>query len=118
VAIPREDYVVSNGTSSSMNKFVENAINWLANNSDVKIATDRKRPISKYTEQTKVVSPKDLKLMETTNVYYIEVYTKLDDESVKAIQDFVENGGGLLIAGHCYACVNNGLKPSELPGNK
>jgi uncharacterized membrane protein len=56
--------------------------------------------------------------METTNVYYIEVYTKLDDESVKAIQDFVENGGGLLIAGHCHTCVYSGLQPSELPGNK
>ena len=83
-----------------------------------KFASDRKRPLSKYTEQAKVVSPKDLKLMETTNVYYIEVYTKLDDESVKAIQDFVENGGGLLIAGHCHTCVYSGLQPSELPGNK
>jgi phage FluMu gp28-like protein len=118
VAIPREDYVISNRTSASMNKFIENAITWLANNSDVKIASDRKRPLSKYTEQAKVVSPKDLKLMETTNVYYIIVYTKLDDESVKAIQDFVENGGGLLIAGHCHACVYIGLKPSDLPGNK
>jgi uncharacterized membrane protein len=51
-------------------------------------------------------------------VYYVDADTKFDDESIKALQDFVENGGGLLVAGICDACIDNDMKPSDLPGNK
>jgi hypothetical protein len=98
-----------------MNKFVENAINWLAKKSEVKIASDQKRPLSKYTDTVKDVAPKDLASDKDINVYYVDADTNFDDESTKAVQDFVENGGGLLVAGHCYIC---GLEPSNLPGNK
>jgi uncharacterized membrane protein len=98
-----------------MNKFVENAIDWLAKKAEVKLASDEKRAISKHTETVKDIAPKDLASNKDINVYYVDVNTNYDDESIKAIQDFVENGGGLLIAGHCYSC---GQEPSNLPGNK
>jgi hypothetical protein len=101
-----------------MNKFVENAINWLAKKSEVKIASDEKQAISKYAETVKDIAPKDLASNQDINVYYVDVDTKFDEESVKAVHDFVENGGGLLVAGHCYSCVYENLKPSDLPGNK
>jgi hypothetical protein len=118
VVLPREDLVDSNKATPSMNKFVENAIDWLAKKAEVKIASDEKRPLSKHTDAVKAVAPKDLASNKEINVYHINSFAEFDDESVKAIQDFVENGGGLLLAGHCYKCDSEALKPSDLPGNK
>jgi phage FluMu gp28-like protein len=101
-----------------MNKFVENAIDWLAKKAEVKIASDEKRALSKYTETVKNIAPKDLASNQDINVYYVDADTKFDDESIKALQDFAENGGGLLVAGLCNACIDNDMKPSDLPGNK
>ena len=117
MALPREQYVDTKHSSPSMNKFVENAINWLAKKSKVKIATDQKRPLSKYTNTVSVVSPKDLPSNKEVNVYYVDAFTQFDKQSVKAIQDFIEKGGGLLIGGHCHACGLT-LTPAELAGNK
>ena len=116
--MPRNEYIEPTRSSASMNKFVENAINWLAKKDEVKIASNEKRLLSKYTDTVKEIVPKDLAANKDINVYYLDTSTELDDESIKAVQDFVENGGGLLVAGHCYACVYQGLKPSNLPGNK
>ncbi len=118
MVLPRDDYVNSDQASPTMNKFVENAIEWLAKKAEVKIASDGKRPLSKYTEAVKEVAPKDLASNKEINVYFVESETEFDDESVKAIQDFVENGGGLLLGGHCFKCAFYGLKTSDLPGNK
>ena len=118
MALPRQEYVDSKHASPSMNKFIENAINWLAKKVDVKIATEKKIPLSKYTDTMKEVSPKDLASNKEVNVYYVDAMTELDEESIKVIQDFVKKGGGLLVAGHCYYCVYGSLKPSDLPGNK
>ena len=118
MALPRQEYIDYNRASPSMNKFIENAINWLAKKIDVKIATEKKIPLSKYTETLKELSPKDLASNKEVNVYYVDAFSKFDDDSIKAIQEFAQNGGGLLIAGHCYHCVYSNVKPSDLPGNK
>ena len=118
MALPRQEYIISNRTSPSMNKFIENAISWLAKKADVKIASEKKIPLSKYTETMTEVAPKGLASNKEVNVYYVDAASKLDEDSIKAIQEFAENGGGLLVAGHCYHCVYGNLKLSELPGNK
>jgi type 1 glutamine amidotransferase len=116
VALPRENYVDPKLSTASMSKFVENAIHWLAKKAKVKIASDQKRPLSKYTQTVQVVAPKELSKKTEINVYFVDAFTKFDGESVTAIQGFVEKGGGLLIGGHCQMCDTK--KPSELPGNK
>ena len=118
VALPHERFMEVEAVGPSTNKFVENAINWLAKKNEVKIASNDKRQVSKYTDSLKVVSPKDLASNKDVNVYYVKVDSEFDEESIKAIQEFVENGGGLLIAGHCYGCLYDNLKPADLPGNK
>ena len=118
MALPRQEYLDSKRAHPSMNKFLENAINWLAKKVDVKIATEWKIHLNKYTEILKEVSPKDLASNKEVNVYYIDAFTELDEESIKAIQKFVENGGGLLVAGHCFECIFGKMKPYDLPGNK
>ena len=116
VALPRENYVDPKFSTASMSKFVENAIHWLAKKAKVKIASDQKRPLSKYTQTVQVVAPKELSKKTEINVYFVDAFTKFDGESVTAIQGFVEKGGGLLIGGHCQMCESK--KPSDLPGNK
>ena len=118
VALPNEIYVETDEAEESMKKIIENAINWLAKKAEVKIASDEERTVSKYTESLKVLAPKDLAGNKEINVYYFNAHTKLDEEGIKAIQDFIENGGGLLVAGHCNACSAPGSKPTDLTGNK
>ena len=118
MVLPRSEYIDSKRSSPSMNKFIENAINWLAKKGEVKIASDKKIPLSKYTETMKEVPQKDLASNKEVNVYYVDALANVDEESVKLLQDFVKKGGGLLVAGHCYPCAYNNLRPSDLPGNK
>uniref|UniRef100_A0AAQ6IU42 Uncharacterized protein n=1 Tax=Anabas testudineus TaxID=64144 RepID=A0AAQ6IU42_ANATE len=65
----------------------KNAIDWLHN--------DRKGVIGSGIDCTKTQFRKDL------SVYVCTAYT---DENVEEIQDFVAEGGGLLIGGHSWWC--------------
>ena len=118
MALPHEGFVETDEAEESVKKFIENAIGWLAKKAEVKIATDRERSVIKHKESIKILAPNDLAANKEINVYYTNMYTQFDEESIKAIQDFIENGGGLLIAGHCHPCQYSNVKPLDHPGNK
>ena len=119
VALPHEQYVETDKAEDSLKKFIENAITWLAKKAEVKIASDATKTVSKYTESLTVLAPKDLAGNKEINVYYLNAHTPLDEEGVKAILDFVENGGGLLVAGQCSPCYSTpGFNALDFPGNK
>jgi hypothetical protein len=119
VALPHEQYIATDNAEDSLKKFIENAITWLAKKAEVKIAADENIAVSKYRESLTILAPKDLAGNKEINVYYFMAHTEIDEEGVKAILDFIENGGGLLVAGQCSPCYNTpGFNPQDFPGNK
>jgi hypothetical protein len=119
--MPREDYGNSEQIESSASTFVENAIVWLAKKSDgITVGSHDQQPVSKYTDQIKVIPPKDLEGQKDINVYFINAHTLFDEESVKAIIEFVKNGGGLFACGHAYAWNSAQDKKNvyNYPGNR
>ena len=119
--MPREDYGNAEQLESSTNTFVENAIVWLAKKLDgITVGTHEKQPVSKYTDQLKIVPAKDLGGQKDINVYFINAHTQFDDEGVKAIIEFVKNGGGILACGHAFAwnSVQEKRNVFNYPGNR
>ena len=119
--MPREDYSNTEYIESSANTFVENAILWLAKKSDgITVGTHEMQPVSKYTDQLKIVPAKDLGGQKDINVYFINTHNEFDDESVTAIIEFVKNGGGLLACGHAYVWNSAQEKRNvfNYPGNR
>jgi hypothetical protein len=112
----REDYGNSEVLESSANTFVENAIKWLAKKSDgITVGTHENQPVSKYTDKVKIIAAKDLGGQKDIHVYFINAHTEFDDEGVKAIIEFVKNGGGILACGHAW---NIGRNVFNYPGNR
>ena len=54
----------------------------------------------------------------TVDVYYLVAQEKLDDEAIKALAGFVENGGGLLVCGHAWAWKTDNKSFVNFPANK
>ena len=118
--MPRYEYVDDSKTDPSVQTFIDNAIKWLAQKPDeIQIATAEKGPVGKFTDQLKIVAPKDLASQKDINVYYQNAQEGMDEEGAKSILDFVENGGGLLISGQAWHWMNTERKSAlTYPGNK
>jgi hypothetical protein len=119
--MPGEEYGKTELWQPNTNKFVENAFEWLANKSDgIIVGTNGKQPVSKYTDQLKIVQPKDLKTEKNISVYYVNAYKEFDDKDVEGIIDFVKNGGGLFAGGHTSAWKAQTEKRNvfKFPGNR
>ena len=118
--MPRIEFGDDSLTDPSVQKFIDNAIHWLAQKPDqIQIATAEKSPVGKFTDQLKIVAPKDLASQKDINVYYQNAQEDVDEEGVKSIIDFVENGGGLLIGGQAWHWLYTEMKSAlTYPGNK
>ncbi len=119
--MPREDYGNAELLESSTNTFVLNAIKWLANKSDgIIVGSHIKQPVSNYTDQLKILQPKELSDDKNISVYYVNAHTDFDDNDINGIIEFVKNGGGLFVGGHTFAWHNNTQQRNyfNFPGNK
>ena len=117
--MPRYEYVDDSKTDPSVQTFIDNAIKWLAQKPDkIRIATKSKTPVGKYTEQLKIIAPKDLASQKDINVYFQNAHEHVDEKGVQSILDFVEKGGGLLICGHAWSWKQTGKSLYAYPGNK
>ena len=116
----RNEYVDDSKTDPSVQTFIDNAIKWLAQKPDeIQIASAEKTPVGKFTDQLKIIAPKDLASQKDINVYYQNAQEDVDDEGAKSILEFVENGGGLLISGQAWHWMNTERKSAlTYPGNK
>jgi type 1 glutamine amidotransferase len=114
--LPHLDYTNSELFENDVSTFLENAIKWLANKPDgINVGTEEKRPLIKYTEQLKVIPPQELASQKDVHVYVFSGHSAITDEGVKAVKEFVKNGGGLLVAGHNWDGSHNLM---SYPGNK
>ena len=52
------------------------------------------------------------------DVYYLVAQEELEDEAIKALAEFVENGGGLLVCGHAWAWKTDNKSFVNFPTNK
>jgi type 1 glutamine amidotransferase len=99
-----------------MGTFLDNAIKWLAKKpNSINIGIEEKRPLSKYTKQLKVIPPQQLASQKDIHVYVFSGHSKITNEGIKSVKEFVKNGGGLLVAGHNWDGSHNIL---SYPGNK
>ena len=116
----RSELVDDSQTDASVQTFIDNAIKWLAQKTDqIQIAAKSTNPVGKYTDQLKVIAPKDLAAQKDINVYYQNSQEDAGEEGIKSILDFVENGGGLLISGQAWYWITIELKSAlAYPGNK
>ena len=119
--MPRENYGNAEQLETSTNTFVENAIVWLAKKSEgITVGTHEEQPVGKYTNQLKIIQPKDLDTEKNISVYYVNAHTEFDEKDVEGILEFVKNGGGLFAGGHTFAW-ENGTELRNLynyPGNR
>ena len=119
--MPRENYGNAQVLETSKNTFVKNAIEWLANKSEgIIVGTHAKQPVSNYTDQLKIIQPKDLSTEKNISVYYVNAHQIFDDKDVEGIIEFVRNGGGLFAGGHTFAWNNNTEQRNifNYPGNR
>ncbi len=119
--MPREYYGNTQILESSTNTFVKNAILWLANKSDgIIVGTHTKQPVSNYTDQLKIIQPKDLSKEKNISVYFVNAHTVFDDNDINGIIEFVKNGGGLFAGGHTKTWSNNSQQRNvfNYPGNR
>ena len=119
--MPREEFGNAHLWENSTNTFVENAIVWLANKSDgIIVGTHGKQPVGKYTDQLKIVQPKNLSAEKNISVYYVNTHTEFDDKDVEGIIAFVKNGGGFFACGHSFAWDTNSEQRNvfNYPGNR
>ena len=115
----RSEYVDKSQTDPSVQTFIDNAFKWLAQKSgQIQIATKSKTPVGKYTDQLKIIAPKDLASQKDINVYYQNAHENVNEKGVKSILDFVENGGGLLICGQAWHWKQMRKSIFTYPGNK
>jgi hypothetical protein len=121
IVMPRENYGKSQVLEKSTNTFVKNAIVWLAKKSEgFIVGTHEKQPVSNYTDQLKIVQPKDLNNEKNISVYYVNAHREFDDKDVEGIIEFVKNGGGLFAGGHTFAWNKDTEKNNYFtyPGNR
>ena len=118
--MPRNEYIDDSRTDETVQTFIGNAIKWLGQNPEgFQIASAEKQPIGKYTEQLKIVGPKDLASQKDVKVYYQNAHSDVDEEGVKSILEFVENGGGLLTLGQAWQWIKVEEKSIlSYPGNR
>ena len=115
----RSEYVDDTRTDPSVQTFINNALRWLAQKPDkIQIATKTKTPVGKYTDQLKIIAPKDLASQKDINVYYQNAHENVNEKDIKSIHDFVEKGGGLLICGQAWNWKQSGESLFTYPGNK
>ena len=101
-----------------MNKFLGNAIVWLAKKKDsIDIGSHFKFSNSKYEKDVKVFSPSQLSSNKDLDVFVVDAEDEnLNDSDVDAIVEFVKNGGGLLIGGQAWFYGDRPLM--TYPGNR
>jgi len=88
--------------TGSLEKFIENAIAWLARKKEkIKVGSHFKFSHQKYKE-SKELPPKDLGSDRDVDVYIVNGEQQFSTDDVKAIVDFVEKGGGLMIGGQAW----------------
>ena len=100
-----------------MNKFLDNAIAWLAKKKDgIIVGSHFQYENEKYKDHLRVFPQNELASHKDVNVYVVNAEWDKSDEDIKAILNFVENGGGLLIGGQDWFYGNRPMM--TYPGNR
>ena len=117
IAIPKATYFEPKRVDPSMNKFLCNAIAWLAKKKDgIIVGSHFQYENEKYKDHLRVFPQNELASHKDVNVYVVNAEWDKSDEDIKAILNFVENGGGLLIGGQAWFYGNRPMM--TYPGNR
>lgn len=117
LAVGHECYIAGTVANGDNNKLVMNAIGWMSKSTKPVIGVDASLPSIKAAlatagYQVMTVTPSQL---GTVDVYINTGYTVYSDPEIASIQQFVQNGGGLIVGGQGWSFGGDIL---SYPGNK
>ena len=117
VALGRAKYFEREVTEDSMRLFIQNAITWVSKNKKHIVVGTHFKDVKSDKYKVKMLTPKELKKHKDVTVYIVNAEERRSDDDIKIIQDFVLNGGGLLIGGQAWSFP--GTKSIlDYPGNR
>lgn len=117
LAVGHECYIAGTVANGDNNKLVMNAIGWMSKSAKPIVGVDASLPNIKAAltaagYQVMTVTPSQLSSVE---VYINTGYTNYGDTDIASIQQFVQNGGGLMVGGQGWSFSGDIL---SYPGNK
>ena len=112
-----ENYLAGTIANGDNNKLVMNAIGWMAKTAKPVVGVDASLPSIKAAltaagYQVMTVTPAQL---GTVEVYISTAYMSYSDTDVTSVQQFVQNGGGLIVGGPAWPFAGDVL---SYPGNR
>lgn len=118
LAVGHENYIAGTvASANNNNKLVMNAIGWMAKSAMPVVGVESTMPSLKTAlmaagYQVMTITPAQLGMVE---VYITTGYTNYSDTDLTSLQQFVQNGGGLIVGGQAWSFGGDVM---SYPGNK